>query len=192
MNIYFWIYLNNIYILILWTLNYVDCIPSLYWFFLYCSQSSQLIWKNLISPISKQKHDETSNNLNIFDFLGWFSITLRLMKSNGCVPLPKNILHKNLWWSHILSQWVDINSIYAKIPLEMFFRTSSRVSFLIFSQGCTRSWGVPPMHVRNFVYHVRIFNSSPMQHLRWSSLWQKKVMTGNRCWTMLYRTLSYM
>ena len=34
---------NSKVILTLWTLNYVDCVPSLYWFFPCCSQSSELI-----------------------------------------------------------------------------------------------------------------------------------------------------
>ena len=29
---------------------------------------------------------------------------------------------------------------------------------------------------KNFVDHVITFNSSPMQHLRWSSLWQKLLL----------------
>ena len=53
--------------------------------------------------------------------------------------------------SHNLSQQIDINSIYAKTPMETFFLVS-------------------PIPVRIFVDHVKIFNSSPMQHLSWSSL----------------------
>ena len=34
--------------------------------------------------------------------------------------------------------------------------------------------GCPLIHLRIFVDHVTLFNLSPMQHLRWSSLWQKK------------------
>ena len=68
-----WHLYNMKIILILWTLNYLDCVPSLYWFFPYCSQSSQLILKNLISPISK-KHDQAylHNLNNVFDFIGWY------------------------------------------------------------------------------------------------------------------------
>ena len=41
---------------------------------------------------------------------------------------------------------------------------------LIFSQGCTGSWGVPLTPFRIF---ITLLNSSSMQHLRWTSLWQK-------------------
>ena len=39
--------------------------------------------------------------------------------------------------------------------------------------------GVVPFSI--FVDHVRIFSSGTMQHLRWSSLSQKKVTAGNWC-----------
>ena len=51
----------------------------------------------------------------------------------------------------------------------------------MFSQQHTQSWGCPLIHLRIFVGHVTIFISSPMQHLRWSSLWQKMEITGNCC-----------
>ena len=34
----------------------------------------------------------------------------------------------------------------------------------------------PLIPYKNFVDHVITFNSSPMQHLRWSSLWQKLLL----------------
>ena len=83
----------------------------LYWFFPYCSQSSQLIFKNLILKFLK-KHDETSINLTtIFDFIGWFSNYVGFDEIKyGCIALL-NILQINLQQSHKLRQWVGINSI---------------------------------------------------------------------------------
>ena len=49
---------------------------------------------------------------------------------------------------------------------------------LIFSQGCTGSWRVPLTPFRIF---ITLLNSSSMQHLRWTSLWQK---TG-KSWKLL-------
>ena len=37
-----------------------------------------------------------------------------------------------------------------------------------------------------FVYHVTIFHSSHMQHLRWSSLQKKQVMAGKCRWLLLH------
>ena len=34
-------------------------------------------------------------------------------------------------------------------------------------------WVCPPIPSEFFMNHVTIFNSSPMQHLRWNSLWRK-------------------
>ena len=57
-----------------------------------------------------KKLEQTCNNLtNVFDFMANIWITLRLMKSNGCVPLL--IYYKILKRSHNLCQWVDTNSI---------------------------------------------------------------------------------
>ena len=72
---YLW-HLNNMkVILTFWTLNYVDCTPFLFSFFiisiLFTIEPTFL--KKSYSPISK-KHDQTSSNLNnSFDFIGWFS-----------------------------------------------------------------------------------------------------------------------
>ena len=38
---------------------------------------------------------------------------------------------------------------------------------------------------RIFVNHITIFNSSAMEHLRWSYLWQKTGKGWNLCWLLL-------
>ena len=88
----------------------LDCVFFLYWFFPYCSQSSQLILKNLILKFLK-KHETSINLTTIFDFIGWFSNYIGFDEIKyGCVALL-NILHINLQQSHKLRQWVGINSI---------------------------------------------------------------------------------
>ena len=47
-------------------------------------------------------------------------------------------------------------------------------SYFIFSQYYTRSRVLSPIPSRIFVDRVTIFSLSPMQHLRWSLMWQKK------------------
>ena len=55
--------------------------------------------------------------------------------------------------------------------LEIYFLGIYESEYFIFSQHCTSSWGCPPI---TFIIFVDVISSSsPMQHLRWSSLWQK-------------------
>ena len=93
-------HLYNIKVIItLWTLSCWLCSFFLYWFFPYCSQSSQLILKNLIFKFLKI-HDQTSINLtDMFHFIGNFWITLGLMKPNSFMALL-NIIHINLQQCH--------------------------------------------------------------------------------------------
>ena len=72
-------------------------------------------------------------------------------------------------------------------PLEMYFQGIEKGKFFIISQDCSQSGELPPMPFRIFVDHVTIFNSSPMQHLRWSSSWQKKV----NGWKVLLTVVTY-
>ena len=68
----------------------------LYWFFPYCSQSSQLYNSKRSYSWISETYDQTSMNLtNAFILQVNFQITLGLMKPNVCVPLL-NILHKNV------------------------------------------------------------------------------------------------
>ena len=48
-----------------------------------------------------------------------------------------------------------------------------RVSFSYFSKLHSIMGGAFSIPLKIFVGYVTIFNSSPIQHLRWSSLWQK-------------------
>ena len=49
--------------------------------------------------------------------------------------------------------------------------------------------GVAPNTFRIFVNHVTIFNSSPLHHLRWSSLQQKIINNWKLLLTVLHRAL---
>ena len=97
-----------------------------------------------------------------------------------------NKLHKDLYQSHHLTQWVDINSIYSiQYQMENLMWKASGNIFL----GHLGEWVFrifPRLHLiiegrrgcllipfKVFMDHFTVFNSSPMQHLRWSSLWLK-------------------
>ena len=108
-----------------------------------------------------------------------FQITLGLTRTNDCVPLL-NILPINLQQCHNLSHWVDIESISSfdikcknlmwKISKNVFSGHLGEWVFYIFLT-LHSIMGVVPFSI--FIDHVRIISSSPMQHLRWSSLSQK-------------------
>ena len=106
-----------------------------------------------------KKHNQTPLIWTFLTLYADFRIRLHLLKWDGCVLLPKNILHKNLQQSHNQSQWVDINSIYAKKLLEMLFRVSRAVRFFIFSQGCTWSW-MCPQYLLNIVSNIFKVNNN--------------------------------
>ena len=64
-------HLNNMKVIwTLWTLNYVDCIPSS------CIESFHIVndranWFKKVLFLNLQKHDQTSINLaDVFDFIG--------------------------------------------------------------------------------------------------------------------------
>ena len=91
-----------------------------------------------------------------------------------------NILH----WNFQLPQSTYVNELvltpispliklHAKNLWKCIFWASRRVTFFIFSQDYTQSWGcLPPIPFRIFV-DVALFHSSPAQHLWWSSLCRK-------------------
>ena len=83
-------YLNILSIELCWLCSFI-----LYWFFSHCPQSNQLILKNLILEFSKIMIEPPLIWLMHLTFYACFRIILRLMKSNGRVPLL-NILHKSL------------------------------------------------------------------------------------------------
>ena len=64
-------HLDNMEVIItLWTMNNWLCSFSLHWYFLYCSQWSQVILKNLILEFPKKKHDQTTIDLtDNFEFI---------------------------------------------------------------------------------------------------------------------------
>ena len=54
--------------------------------------------------------------------------------------------------------------------MEMYFRASRRVSFSYFPETALDHEGCPPIPFRMVVDDVRVFSSSPIQYLKWSSL----------------------
>ena len=95
-------------------------------------------------------------------YLRWFS------NSVGFEEIE--CLHVN----HILHQWVDINSIFLfDIKYKKLNLMQKTFEFFIFPLEITPSWWCHPVPFRIFMDDITILSSSPMQHLRWSFLWQK-------------------
>ena len=79
----------------------------------------------------------------------------------------------------ILTPFTPFDIKCKKFNVKKFFRVSRRVNFSYFPKITLNHWGggvwgcggggVPPIPFRIFVDYVTIFNSSPMQLLRWSS-----------------------
>ena len=65
-------------------------------------------------------------------------------------------------------------------------RASNRASFSSFHKVMFKQEWCPKIPFRIVVDHITIFHSSPMQHLRWSSLRQK---LGNS-WKLLLTVVS--
>ena len=126
---------------------------------------------------------------------------LPLMKSNGCTPVL-NILHKNLQQSHnyinemMLTPFSPFDIKSKKINLmqntsgNVFLGHQGRRVFHIFPRLHSiigvGMW--PQILYKIFVNHVTIFNSSPVQYLRWSSFWQK---IGHGWKLLLHRNCYY-
>ena len=135
-------------------LNYGDCVSFLYWFFSYCSQLSKLFFKKVILKL----HNKTLFNLtNVFDFIGWSKATIYVDDFIWTISSSFNIKCR---------VWKKLQEIYILGLLQ-------QNKFFIFPKGCNQSWVVLLIPLRIFVNHITIFSSSPTQHLRWSSLWQK-------------------
>ena len=84
------------------------CFCFSYWLFLYCSQSSQLIWKNIILEFSKNMI--ISPLIWVFDFIGWFSNYNKFDEIKWFCVFTKDTTQKFITKPH-LHLWVDINSI---------------------------------------------------------------------------------
>ena len=142
-----------------------------------------------------EKHDQALINLtNVFYFIANFQITSCLMKWNGCVSLL-NILHNctNIYNKAtiyvnelILSPFdpfgIKCRKLNIKNSGNVFLGHLGGSVFYIFRRlhsimcvcwGGQVGCGWPSIPFRIFVDYVTIFNSSPMQHLRWNSLWWK-------------------
>ena len=117
-----------------------------------------------------------------FEF-SWMN-SLGLMKSNVCVSLL-NILHKiyskaTIYVSElILKPFSPFDIKCKKLNVKNFwkciFMVSGRLSFSYFPKIALDHWGAPrhPNAPWISMGPITIFRSSPMQRLKWSSLWQK-------------------
>ena len=65
---------------------------------------------------------------------------------------------------------IKCKKLNAKNLWKCVFRASRRVSFSYFPKVALNHYGCHSIPFRIFVDLITIFNSSPMQHLRWSSL----------------------
>ena len=103
---------------------------------------------------------------------------LCLMILNGCVfakytilkftTEPQSLYVNKLILTPISPFGIECKKLTAKNLWKCIFRASKRATFSNFS---TRSWEVTPTTAfRTFVDYAIMFNSTPMQNLRWDSL----------------------
>ena len=165
-------HVNNMkVILTCWRLNWMLIVFFfLYWFFPYCSQSSQLIWKNLILKFSKNM---------IKPPLIWFMYLTLSLISKLCW----------VWWNQMVNclYYINYTKIYSKNVVSVnelalnaknvmpktsgnAFAGNLGVSFSYFSRLHLMMGGACQYLLWIFVDHVTIFSLSSKQYQRWALL----------------------